>query len=332
MCFEFKVDNELKQEYLNNKPTATGDSDSFILRSADEYENLIEKPIYNMSYIELKELLIMQFRNSSEKTVLKNISILKTYIDYCINKNVVTHGENRLATFSSKDAKEFVNKQALINKYITKEQLIEYQNVLYNPQDQLLLELPFIGVRGRTVEDGTLEEIINLRMSDVDEENKMVTLTQNNGKHRILEVGTFTIELIKDVYEQKIYVENNGEETNNPRLSKPREIKINKVEDFVLRVPGLKKFTQITPNLLNSRMRRLQKYLDNNYISFTSIFMSGQLNMAMDIYKEKGEILKEDYIKICNRYNYGEDNPEKYWFNVKSLFTQYLELTKSKQY
>lgn len=327
MCFVFKVDNDLKQEYLNNKPTATGETDSFILRSADEYEELIKKPIYNMSYIELKELIIMQFRNSSEKTVLKNISILKTYIDFCINKNVVVHGENRLATFSSKDAKEFVNKQALINKYITREQLKEYQNILYNPQDQLLLELPFVGVRGRTVEDGTLEEIINLRISDIDEENKMITLTQNNGKHRLLEVETSTIELIKDTYEQEIYVENNGEETNNPRLSKPREIKINKVEDYVLRVPGKGKFEKFSPNLLNSRMRRLQKYLDNKYLSYTSLFFAGMLNMAMDIYKEKGEIMKEDYVRICARFDYGI-SPDQYWFNLQSMFKQFKELLK----
>jgi len=331
MCFVFKVDNELKQEYLSNKPTATGESDSFILHSADEYEELIEKPIYNMAYLELKEMIIMQFRNSSEKTVLKNISILKTYIDFCINKNVVVHGENRLATFTSKNAKEFVNKQAIKQKYITREKLKEYQNVLYNEQDKLLLELPFVGVRGRTLEDGTLEEIINLSINDVDEVNKLIHLRQNNGKHRIIEVETSTIELIKDVYEQKIYVENNGMETNNPRLSKPREIKINEVERFVLRVPSKNKFEKFTPNLLNSRMRRLQKYLDNNYLSQTSLYFSGMLNMAMDIYKKNSEITKEDFIRICIRFNYSNnENYESYWFNVKALFDQYKEILENK--
>jgi integrase len=326
MCFIYKVDNDLKQEYLSNKPSATAESDSFILRSADEYEYLIQKPIYDMTYTELKEVIMMQFKNSSEKTVLKNISILKTYIDFCINKNVVNHGENRLATFSSKDAKEFVNKQALLSKYITREQLKEYQNVLYNEQDQLFLELPFIGVRGRTTEDGTLEEIINLTINDVDEERKIITLTQNDGTQRDLEVETSTIELIKDVYKQEVYVENNGMETNNPRLSKPREIKINKVENYVFRIPGKDKFAKFTPNLLNSRMRRIQKYLDNMYISYSSLYMSGMLNAAMEIYKEKGELNKEGYIKICDKYNYGQENPEKYWFNLKSLFEQYKEL------
>lgn len=324
---QFKVDNELKQEFLNNKPTATAESDSFVLRAADEYEDLIQKKIYDMNYIELKELIIMQFKNSSEKTVLKNISILKTYVDFCINKNVVLHGENRLATFSSKDAKEFVNKQAFVGKYISKQQLREYQNILFNEQDKLFLELLFTGVRGRTVEEGTLEEIINLRMSDVDEENRMLALTQNDGKVRLLEVDEYTIELIKDTYNQEIYVENNGEITDNPRLSEPRKLVINKVEDYVFRVPSKRKFMPFTPNLINSRMRRIKLWIGTPYASLTGIYMSGMLNMALEIYKEKGEITKLDYVKICTRYNYGLGSDfEKYWFNVKNLFEEYKEI------
>ncbi len=330
MEFIFAVDNNIKQEYLNDKPTATAQSDSFILRSADKYEAMIGKPVYNMTYAELREMLMMQFNNSSVKAINKNISILKVYVDFCINKNIVLHGENRLATFTIEETKELVHKQALINKYVTKEKIKEYQNILYNDQDKLLLESPFLGIRGRTTEDGTLEEIINLTIDDVDEINNELTLRQNNGKKRKIEVENSIIELIKDTYKQEIYVENNGEETNNLRLSKPREIKINKLENFVFRVPSKNKFEQFTPNLLNSRMRRMQKYLDNPYLTYTSIFMSGILNMAMDIYKEKSEVSKEDFTRICRKYNYGQDQPEKYWFNIKALFEQYRELLENK--
>lgn len=322
----FKVDNFIKLEYLDTKPTDTAKSDTFVLKSADEYEDLISKSIYNMSYSDLREMIAMQFKNTSVKAILKNISVLKTYIDFCIGKNIVVHGENRLATFTVKESKEFVSKQALMNKYITKEQLRQYQNMLYNEQDKLLLELPFVGVRGRTTEDGTLEEIINLTIDDVDEGNKRLTLTQNNGKQRLLEVETHTIELIKDAYEQEHYVENNGEQTNNPRLPEPRKMIINKVEHFIFRTPGSKKFEIFNPQILNSRMRRIQGYLGNSYISYTSIYMSGMLSKCMDIYKEKGEVTKDDYVLICDRYNYGVGDPEKYWYNLRNLFEQYREL------
>lgn len=326
MEYIFNVDSEIKQEYLNEKPTATAKSDSFVLRLADEYEEIMNKPIYNMSYPELKELIATQFKNSSTKAIMKNVSILKTYIDFCISKNLVLHGENRLATFSIDDAKEFVHKQALINKFIDKKKLMEYQNILCNAQDVLLLELLYIGVKGRPSKEGTLEEVINLTIDDIDEKNNMLTLTQNNGKHRIIKVEASTIELIKETYEQEYYIENNGEQTNNPRLSEPRKTKINKVENYIFRVPGRNKYELFKPNLLNSRMKRIQKYVGNPYLNYTSLYNSGMIQMAIDIYREKGEVTKEDYVSICDRYNYGGDNPERYWFNLKSLFEQYKEL------
>jgi len=326
MEFVYKIENEIKQEYLNSKTTLTAKSEAFILRSADEYESLIGKSIYNMTYSELREMIGMQFSNSSLKTILKNISILKTYVDFCIYKNLVLHGENRFSAFTTEESKKLVHRQALLNKYTPKKQIREYQNILYNDQDKLFLELSYLGVKGRPTKDGTLEEIINLTIDDVDEEKKQITLTQNDGTHRILKVETHTIELIKDVFKQKFYLENNGELTDNPRTEyKPREIQINKVENYVFRVPGMKKVEIFTPNLLNSRMRRIQKYVGNMYITFSSLYQSGMVEKALDIYKEKNEVTKEDYIRICVEYNYGSEKNE-YWHVLKSLVEQYIEV------
>lgn len=107
----FKIDDKIKQEFLDSKPDKTAESVSFVLRAVDDYEISINKLIYNMTYSELCEMLKRQFKNSSAKTVLKNISILRKYINFCINKHIVLHGENRLSTFTSKEAKELVNKQ-----------------------------------------------------------------------------------------------------------------------------------------------------------------------------------------------------------------------------
>lgn len=325
MLFEFKVDSNLKQEYLDTKPLQTATSDAFVLRSVDEFESLLEKPIYDMTHSELKQMLLVQFKNSSIKAIAKNVSILKTYIDFCINKNIVLHGENRMATFTMDKIKEIVNKNAFINKYISKERLKEYQNILYNDQDKLILELLFVGVKGRPTKDGTLEELINLKIDDVDKKNRKLKLTRNNGDIRFIEVEDSTIELIEDTFNQKYYYENNGEITNNPRIPKPRKTRINHFENYVFRIPSKNKFSKFTPNILNSRLSKIQKYTDNRHITYTSIYMSGMIYMAKEIYKEKGILAKEDYVKICDRYGYGDD-PEKYWFNLKEIFEEYMNL------
>ena len=326
----FKMDNELKMEYLNEKPTKTAKSDAFVLRLADEYEELINKSLYNMSYSELNQLLAWKFKNSTSKAISKNISVLKTYVDFCIDKNMVVHGENRFAAFTLEDFSNFINKQAVKMRFLTKEELENSKNILYNAQDKLLLELLFTGIKGRPTQEGTLEEIINLRWRDVDEGNRTIILTQNDGKHRILEdVPASTIGMIKDAYNQEYYTENNGKMTNNLRLSAPKDFLINHVEDYVLRIPGKNRYLRFGTSLLNSRLRKIQKYLDNHYITYISLYMSGMFNMLLEIQHEKGELTKDDYLVVCNRFNYAfnEDNGEgRYWSILRTSYNEFLEV------
>lgn len=144
---EFKIDNELKQAYLSNKPPPTAKSAAFVLRIIDNYENLVGKSVYNLSINELLEMFAT-FRNSSRKS--GNKSILKTYIDFYIGKSNVSYIENKAKYI---DVKDFVHREVMLNKHPSKEALKNYTDKLYNEQDQLLLWLPFIGVRGRTVDE-----------------------------------------------------------------------------------------------------------------------------------------------------------------------------------
>ena len=40
MEFVFNVDNDIKQEYLNERPIETAEAEAFVLRVVDEYEIL----------------------------------------------------------------------------------------------------------------------------------------------------------------------------------------------------------------------------------------------------------------------------------------------------
>jgi hypothetical protein len=336
---EFKVDSNIKEEYLNTKPTGTADSDAFVLREFDNYENQVGKSVYNLSIPELNEMFAT-LRNTSKRGAGKNKSILVNYIDFCVAKKIVSHMENRARYININD---FVHRQALLSKYIPKEKMMQYGNMLYNAQDQLLLWLSYIGVRGRTTDDGTMEEVINLKIDDVNEKENILILRQNDGESRILDnVPDFIFDLIRETYEEEFYVENNGEITNNPRLPDPRKSIINKtgesktgvtIDRYILRKPGKNKFELFTPSLLNSRMRKIQEYCDNKYITYTSIFNSGMLQMCFDIYQEKGEVTDHDFDDICVRYNYGipeepraDKRASNYWYVVKDLFNQYKEL------
>ncbi len=327
---EFKIDNNVKQEYLNTKYSSTAESEAFVLRYIDDYEEIVNKSVYNLTHEELNEMF-SNFRNSSEASAEKNKSIIISYIDYCISKKLVVHMENRAIYI---DSKKYVSKQAM-KKYVDRKQLREYQNILYNEQDQLLIWLPFISVRGRTTKGCTFEEIINLNVDDIDRDKHRLTLRKNNGETRDLDdVDEFIFDLIDGAWRQEVYVENNGDTTDNLRLKcKPREAIINRDGEFakyIFKIPGKNKFKLISRTLLNSRMRKYQEIFDNKYLTWNSLYDSGMFQMAMDIINEKGEITDTDFKEICVIFDYGIKegiNPDEkvsdYWYFLKKKFNKY---------
>lgn len=326
MCeLVFMVDAEIKKEFLDTYPTATAKANSFVLKLADEYEEQEGKEIYNMSFSELKEMISIKFRNTSLQAIVKNVSVLRKYVDYCIANNLVIHNENRLMAFTRSELKQFVSKQAIDYKYISKEELKKYQNILYNAQDIAILEAIYNGIRGRTSREGTLEELINLKIdkNSSDYFNNVLKLEKNNGNVRYITVSDETMQILVDAMEQEEYVGNNGVEVENFKGGF-RKSYINKVGNLVFRKPGKDKFEPFSPNTVQQRMQRIQKWCENRFITVNSLYMSGMISMAKDIYTEKGKLTNNDYLKIADRYDYGGDNPERYLIVLKETIEQYL--------
>lgn len=70
MKTEFKVDSEIKQEFLQEKPTKTAESDEYVLRDFDNYEDKVGKSVYNLNISELNEMFAT-LRNSSKRGAQK---------------------------------------------------------------------------------------------------------------------------------------------------------------------------------------------------------------------------------------------------------------------
>ena len=323
----YKINSNIKREFLETYPTATAVANSFVLTLADEYEEQEDKNIYDMTFVELKELISTKFRNTSLQTITKNVSILRRYVDYCISKNLVVHNENRLSAFTRSELRQFVSKQATDLKYIDREELKQYQNMLYNEQDVAILEAIYQGIRGRTTKDGTLEELINLQVDVFSEDykNNVLRLEKNNGNVRFIQVPESTMQILIETKDQAEYVSNNGVEVANLRGG-VRKTVVNPLKNYVFRTPAQNKFEQFTPNIVQSRVTRMQKWCNNRFITVNALYMSGMISMAKDIYIEKGELTNDDYIAIATRYDYGGDTPERYLLNIKEAVEQHLEV------
>jgi len=324
----FEVDPEVKEEFLEKQMKSTRSYYRYVLQLADDFEVKLGKQIYNFNAEERDELLVVQYKNKNTFAFQSVLSPLKTYVDFCIApKNLVKHNENRFANILTSNYKSYINVQAKENSYIPLSESRELQFRLKNYQDRLILELSSLGVRGRTEKGNTLEELVNLKQSDVKWEKKRLYLTKNNGELRWIEVDDYTLNLIKKVINEDFYIANNGlktkpnddgiyEETDRGRV-------INQSE-YVFRTPGKNKYGKVDYQFFASRIQRMQKWLNNPYISTSNLYFSAIIEYAKGEKKKKGELTKEDYIKINERFEFGE-NGEKYLFKTKELIATYLD-------
>lgn len=319
----YNIDNDLKKEYLKEKPFNTAKADLPTFVALDEYENILGKPVYNFSLEERDELMLMKFKNTTIGAINSTASRINNYINFCIRKGKVPHNQNIFATFIKSEAQKFVSKQASNFRFITKDNLEEYMNKLVNLQDKLLLLLPYIGVRGRTVKGGTLEELINLELipNSRDTKNNILVLKRNDGLQRDVYVTTEIMNLCLETYYTDEYYPNN--ETKEKCL---KIYKINRYKNYVFCAIGSNKYDKLNPITINARLQKIQNYCGNQFITINNLYMSGMINVAIDIYKTKGEITNLDYIDICKQYKYGDDKPERYFpklkYEVEKIYLQ----------
>ena len=325
----FEVDPEVKEEFLEKQMKSTRGYYRYVLQLADDFEVKLGKPIYNFNTEERDELLIVQYKNKNTFAFQTVLSPLKTYVDFCISpKNLVKHNENRFAIILTSNYKEYINVQAKENSYIPLSESRELQSKLKNYQDRLILELLSLGVRGRTEKGNTLEELVNLKEEDIKWEKKRIYLTKNNvGEKRWIEVDDYTLDLIKKVIDQKFYVANNGLKTkpNDEGIYEPTDRgRVINPSEYVFRTPGKNKYGKVDYQFFASRIQRMQKWLKNSYISTSNLYFSAIIEYAKGEKKKKGELTKEDYIKINERFEFGE-NGGKYLFKTKDLIATYID-------
>ena len=324
---QFEVNADYKEEFLNTLKKSTRKFYSYILKLADEYEKEIGgKSLFDFSIEDRDELLVVKYKNKTISSFQATLSPLKKYVDWCISKNFVIHFQNRFAAILPKDYSQYVNIQATENSYIPKSKVRELEDGLVNYQDKLIIELLSWGVRGRTEKGNTLEEFINLKVTDIQWDKKILYLTSNNGELRYLNVDDFTLDLLHKTIESTHYVFGNGYKGKKNDIGTydktEKGFVINKTE-YVFRVPGKNKFSKIDHQLIANRIQRIQEWVSAPYLNISSLWTSSMIDAAKVIKDEKGELTKEDYISLNEKFNYGSDG-EKYLQKSKDVISLYI--------
>lgn len=308
---EFLWEKDVKNDYLNTiRPSTARTVKSKLLR-VDEYENLVKKSVYNLDFEEIDDMLESKFTNKSRASVGSNRAYIRKYVDFCLKNNLVQHGENRFTIITCKDMDSYVNIHAIEHKFIAKEERREIQEKIVNYDDRLYMELIPLGVRGRTQRGNTCEELINLKKSDIDFENRKMTVWNNDGEPReIYDLEDYTLDLIKKTIEQKFYKANNGyRDETSPYESNRKDVKTYPMNDteYVFRGTRNSISQKVDNRFINGRFKKLKIWTEKSYLNITNLYFSGMVDCVLQAKVEKGaELDKLDYIKICEKFNYGE--------------------------
>lgn len=120
------------------------------------------------------------------------------------------------------------------------------------------------------------------------------------------------MKLLSSTIHQKTYIINNGQDVDKRDKTKKlgrgigeKTYPINHT-DFVFRIAGKNKYDRVRPNFFAERIRMMRVWIDNPFLTPTSIYMSGLIDFAYNVYKRDGELNKQNLAYIIDAFNYRE--------------------------
>lgn len=288
----------------DEKKTST--SYRYIFQKSFTTESQLGKDIYDFNDAELNTLL-HSYNNGSVYVVSSTVSILRQYLDYCVSKGYIR--VNLLQDLSGyDDFEKFVDKNTQQNKYISREEFERIIDDCINAQDAYPIAMAYYGFKG---EDCC--EITNLKTEHV---NRIESSIYIENRNKTFDIDEFLMNIIIDAIEETEYKKNLTDGATAPKT----DSFVIFPNDYVMRVANCEDNSPAKGSNIGARLKRVKTYTGNAYITITSIWYSGMLDKAREMYAEKGEMNKEDWIQIGEMYGVAAE----YWSKTRQRFESML--------
>ena len=204
--------DERKRTFLNEKLEGHNKEavqvEKWFIRSQD-YEKKMGKDLSCFNKEEALEYLRVVIDTNSISLLNKANYYMTLYTDWMLQNGYADKG-NAYETLSLDDlGKCLVNNNRI--GIIDRDMLNELCDRLYNPQDRYFFVALYEGLRGREY-----EEIINLRIRDVDFTNKKITVRSRNDAQ--IEMSDKLAFSIFEAYQEEYYVGKNGSDVSRPMI------------------------------------------------------------------------------------------------------------------
>lgn len=292
---------EIKESFLQYLIDEEGYTDEtvhvfrFVFYKSYDIEDVLQKDMYDFNTNELKQVLINANR-STLNSVRSFASMMKKYIDWAIRTGLTNSNINPMDMFTTDDYGECVDRSKKL--FISEDELIKIENILTNYQDKIVLRLPFEGINGYE-----MSEMLNLKVYDVDYTNKKIRLYDDKNGERFINVSDRCLEIIERAVNEKIYYPLNGEKVSKHGRDMYEYFHTDRIIKNVLspRTKG-----DADKNTIYRRINSIKEIFDMPYLTIKNIWRSGMIKMAVDLYKEYGELTNEQLTKIGDKFGLGK--------------------------
>lgn len=299
---KFLVDSSNKEDFLLTINPNTAKTVKGVLLKVDKFENAINKSVYNFNLAEVDELIENEFVHKSIASIRSSISYIKKYINYCIEHNLTVLNPFEIIV----DYSQYVDKNAMENKYLTYDEVQDIENKIVNFNDKCMLELLFNGLKP--------EELVELKEMDIDFDERSILAIDKNGNHRkIFGCSDRCFELLKYTINQQTYLLNNGcsYSRKDPNKQYKNGLGVRELafpnSIYIFKTAGSKKDdTPMETKGLQARVRVIREWVGNQYLTVTNLYFSGILHEAYNIMKQNDvkELDRYTVARIADKFNY----------------------------
>lgn len=294
------------EEYLLNERNYSKHTLMNYIRDLNDLYNFIAKSLENsddtkikLEYIDSETLksFLASFVNKqkkySKKTISRKISTLKSFYKFLNRKNIYNENPSKNLVFPKLGSNlPYVLDERSINSLLDSKY---FENDFNGIRDKAIIELLYSsGIR--------LNEIINLKLDNIDFQNKTIRVLGKGRKERVLPIGIHAVGAILDYIKikEKYFLDNdkdcdmdclfnakNGKKLYSSLLNRITEKYISKVSEIKKKSPHVLRHSFAT-HLLNkgADIRAVKDLLGHESLSTTQVYTHVSVERLKQVYEK----------------------------------------------
>lgn len=237
-----------------------------------------DKDLYDFSTSEIVDLINNTFITVKTGVKNQNFNIIKTYIDWAIERGLLVTGINPCDSITDNDFK--ISEKMAKNYYQTLDEFYDWLKELKcSNVDKALITLVRYGVE--------IKETVKLQFKDINKEEKTIVI-RNNNNVKFLPIDDRFIEVMEkskycSEYDKTSYVQDNDYIVKQTRKGRSERPEINSIRNRFNIISVSNGIARINPTMLK----------DNR-----------AYDLLLEIAKKNGELITKDFKKIVQILNY----------------------------